>query len=389
MTADDEFILRLGQSRADRMMQSFSMIHDETAFDVTRATGAEGFALYFILNSYTHGRCGVTAFPSNEKLAERIGVSVRTIQRWKQRLVDAAIIRVADCYLSDGTQTSNVIIFNAAYPDVPVGWDDFAPNGFVRHPNQLPVPITLPLSDESMRPKKPRKIWGDKNVMVVKHGVTKLSGYQNGPRQNCHGSQTWGDKTVRVVKHGATKLSSPPLPTSPVVARSEGRFLRSEPNQLEVEEEVVVAVPDRANRTDYVETVKQEIGRRLNRDVLGSDELAMITEMQTAGIALDTILQGIRETATAFRPRYEGDRIKRATYFRDRILELHELSHARAPHSNIHASSPGLRRPPDSRTQSKLASKRRSPPDRATPAAQPGKYDRFYELLAKRKDEDL
>jgi len=380
MATDDEFIIRLGQSRSDRMMQSFSMIHDETAFEVARTTGSEGFTLYFVLNSYTHGRCGVTVFPSNETLAERIGVSVRTIRRWKQRLVDACIIRVAPCYLSDGTQTSNVIIFNAAYPDVPIGWDAFAQNGFVRHPGQLPIPITAPLNDESTRSEKTSRQWADKNVRVVKQTRTKTSRYLDDPGQNRPGTENNRDKIVRDPR---PKLTAPPHPTSPVLARTDERFLQAEPNQVEPKEEEV----DPAHKTDYVERVKQEISRLLNRDVLGTDELAMLTELQTTGIALETVLQGIRETATAFRPRYTGDRIKRATYFRDRILELHDLTHrTSAPRTTRRVSSSNPRRPLDRRTRSEPISNSQPPIDRATPAAQPGKYDRFYELLRERKD---
>ncbi len=41
------------------------------------------------------------------------------------------MIRAVPCFHPNGMQTVDVIILNAAYPEIPDGWDTFAQNGFV------------------------------------------------------------------------------------------------------------------------------------------------------------------------------------------------------------------------------------------------------------------
>ena len=127
-----DFIVKLGQSKAEKLQSEFTMVHNETAYQIIREIGPEAFAMYFTLSSLAFGKTTVMIDPDNQDLQELVGKCERTVQRWKAKLQEANIIRVAPCFNLNGLQVANVIIFNAAYPEVPEGWNTFAPNGFVQ-----------------------------------------------------------------------------------------------------------------------------------------------------------------------------------------------------------------------------------------------------------------
>ena len=130
-----DFIVKLGQSKAERLQSEFTMIHNETAYQIIQQVGPEGFALYYTLSSLAFGKTNVVLngkATENKELQQLLGKSERTIQRWKEKLAEAKLIRVVRCQNPKGMQVSNVIIFNAAWPEIPEGWDDYAPNGFVQ-----------------------------------------------------------------------------------------------------------------------------------------------------------------------------------------------------------------------------------------------------------------
>lgn len=64
----------------------------------------------------------------------------------------------------------------------------------------------------------------------------------------------------------------------------------------------------------------------LRRHILGSDEIKMIQDLVATGVTKDTIIQGIRESFAAYKPRTSRDSINRLTYCQNHILDLHEKS---------------------------------------------------------------
>lgn len=212
----DEFIVRLGESKQDKLNKEFSMLHDETSFEIMRKVGSEGFAMYYTLNSYTRGNSGVMAFPKNDTLARKLNVNERTVRRWKSVLIQENILRVIPCHLDNGTQTSNVILLNAAYPEIPDDWFTYGAEGFVHSKGCLPKPKKSN-SDIIMR------------KIRVKHGRTNLSGYQNMGGQNCPGIKMRADKTAR---ERGTKLSASPSEIADG-ARADGTFFEGEPYVVE------------------------------------------------------------------------------------------------------------------------------------------------------------
>jgi hypothetical protein len=135
----NEFVYKLGESKAEKLRYEFTQVHNEDAYRIIREVGPEGFALYFVLSSIAMGKDTVMLTLNLAEITGTLGISERTLQRWKRRLEDANIIRTVPCYLptsgedktKKGAQVESVILLNASYPDIPEGWQEFAPNGFV------------------------------------------------------------------------------------------------------------------------------------------------------------------------------------------------------------------------------------------------------------------
>ena len=445
-----DFLMKLGQSKEDKLLREFTMIHNDTAFSVIQAVGGDAYSLWFALSTYARGKTGVYAYPKNETLMGQLGTSERSVQRWKQKLADAGIVRVIPCFRANGTQTANVNVLNAEFPTFPVGWDEFAQNGFV-------LIGGIPIPREEL--KKP-----------AIDGVTDLTPYLNNPRKNCHPSNEYPDKT----DGGRVSNPSPsPESTRAGAARGKNHFFSGEPDILEPENikeaayaharegEVISSSPmqtlgdeapttprkprlpkrirvtctytkargesdsfgdlsdarEKGGRDDLWRAVDQgqaspsehdsfgelaptaevRAGGDLNpqdkpspdqpgepqgmaqmenlaisllqRPLLTGDELHMIAELLEQGVPVATMVRGIQESFEAFVPRYTGDRIKRLTYCRDRIVELHEA--ATRPRSS-----------PQKTTRKFERIGRESEPAVA-PHVQPGKYDEMNERLAR------
>ena len=126
--------------------------------------------------------------------------------------------------------------------------------------------------------------------------------------------------------------------------------------------------PDQSSEPEGMAKLEDLAIGLLQRAMLTGDELHMIAELLEQGVPVATMMRGIQESFEAFVPRYTGDRIKRLTYCRDRIIELHEA--ATRPRSS----------PSPQRTTRKFG---RISRESETPLAlvQPGKYDKMNELL--------
>lgn len=370
---NEEFILRLGKSKQDKFYEEFSMLHDETVFEIIRAAGSEAFALYYALNSYTRGKTGVIAFPKNDTLSSLLGANIRSIQRWKQKLKELDIICVVPCYLPDGRQTSSVTLLNAAYPEIPDGWEVYKPGSFIKVYGQLPqfIPATL---------EKSYTMAHDKNVAGMNPplltDLSNLTGQENGPRQICHGQNIGHDISVVAA---ATDMSSSPPPVSPDGTRPAMPFFEAELNVFESyeEEEVRVSQNNPINpQNPIVNSVATDV---LQRD-LHPDEHKLLRDLQLTGIREETIIQGIRDSSFAFKPKYATDRIKSLQYCTGRILELHAVLQSAPTALSVGAGERTASRRPGNQRVTETDTNRR-----VIPAAQPGKYDRFYEIYKARE----
>lgn len=206
---NSEFLFKLGQSKAEKLQEEFTMIHNESAFEIISKIGPDGFALYFSLSTYAYGKTKVMAYPSNEELSRKLSVSDRTIRRWKAKCELGDALRTVPCYLPNGFQTSSVILFNAAYPEKPEGWNTFAANGFVMI-NGSPM-----LREEF------------ENLITT--GRTKVSTLKKNPGQNCPPPKIAPDNINRP---GWTELSAPVGAEIACTISPESTFFEGEEDQV-------------------------------------------------------------------------------------------------------------------------------------------------------------
>lgn len=217
MSMNSEFLFKLGQSKAEKLQEEFTMIHNESAFEIISKIGPDGFALYFALSTYAFGKTNIMTFPKNKTLAKQMNVSERTIQRWKAKCELGGAIRTVYCYLPSGTQTSSVILFNVSYSEIPEGWDTIARNGFVLL-NGTPIPR-------------------EEVESLARIGMTKMSPYSEIPRQKCHPISEYPD---RAVMDRVTDLSSSLGVEIACAARDNGQFFEGEEDQVKEDLSTVV-----------------------------------------------------------------------------------------------------------------------------------------------------
>ena len=367
--------MKLGQSKEDKWLRQFTMIHNTTALAIIQAAGPDAFCLWFLLNTYLRGKTGVFAYPKNGTLAQQLSASERSVQRWKSRLQQVGIVRVIPCFLPGGTQTANVVVINAEYPDVPKEWKTFAQHGFCLV-GGTPIPL-----EQLTKPEI--------------GGVTKVSPHPNGPRQNGRPSQQAADSFVR---GRVTDLSPSSEPANPVSVRDEEGFLAGEPNVLELNKEEEAASnstgepgienercargdgSEMDDRIQRLEVISLEL---LQRSTLGPEERSLLRQLLVDGVQEDVMERGIRESFQLFKPKYEGDRIKRLTYCRDRILELHAHKSRAICSYDKDAQAQTGQRNTQKRTDAHTTGRDRAQ-SKGTPFVQSGKYDRFRELYRQR-----
>ena len=126
----DGFLVKLGESKAEKSEKGFTKIHNDTFFELAKVLEPGPCLLYLAISTYAYGN-NVVTFPKLETLAERLGVSRDTVKRWKAKLVEKKVIRAIPCYGLDGMRSVDVMVINSSYPEVPEEWDTFAPHGFV------------------------------------------------------------------------------------------------------------------------------------------------------------------------------------------------------------------------------------------------------------------
>lgn len=370
MRDEADFIVRLGLTKQDKCTYEFSIIHDETAFQIMREVGTDAFALYFALNSYTRGKTGVMAYPKNETLSGKLKVSERTIRRWKQQLDQAGIIRVVNCFLPSGAQTANVILLNASYPKIPEGWESYAQDGFTLSPGHAPVLR----GEKGQEAKHRRRV---KNVRGPEMTWTKVTGDHHKGGQNAHhegdGAVTndLGPRTDVAISLGGTSL---------VVARDRSPFFERELNAVEPNKKEEETALESAEFRQWVQQIGQVALPLLGRQEFGADEFKLLADLRASEISVETVRKGVQDSFRLFSPKYAQDRIKRLTYCRDRILELH----SQVMHRGTSLFGPSMATQQGRHKAHQVTYKTEQRP--GIPAVQPGKYDKFFEAYARREE---
>ncbi len=137
-------------------------------------------------------------------------------------------------------------------------------------------------------------------------------------------------QSVAIIKLNKTKEQN----ALAVDARMHEPFSRSS-------DESVVPIPDSLTRqvpilSEHLRTtIEDDFLSLMQRAMLTPDESKMLMDFVALGIPDETILQGIRNGFNRYKPVREGDRIKRLTYCRTHVLDLHEV-HTYKPEVNSH-----------------------------------------------------
>lgn len=208
----DGFLYKLGEFKAERSEKGFTKIHNDTYLEISKRLGAEACHFYTVLSTYAYGS-SVTVFPKLEVLADKLGISRSTIKRWKKQLVDENVIRAIPCYQLNGMRSVDVILFNAAYPDIPEDWDTFAPDGFVMV-NGRPV-----LMEE----------WNQLKEIAVTTVGSKMNPPPNSQVQKrTMPNDAWSNIDLTV----GSKMNLPPSVVSPIPAKDEETKIDGEEEKI-------------------------------------------------------------------------------------------------------------------------------------------------------------
>lgn len=132
----------------------------------------------------------------------------------------------------------------------------------------------------------------------------------------------------------------------------------------------------------HLQVIESQLPSQLNRSHLLPDETLMFANMLTLGIPFSVIQTGIEETFRRFKPKFEHDQIHSLKYAENVILEIYTLR--QAPQKQYDSVSDKPRKLEQKRTNysgsSTKQKQQKQPQERVVPAAQPGKYERFYQV---------
>lgn len=126
-----ELMMRLGQSKAEKMANNFLTIEKGQMMDIIRRCGGDAFALWCYIEGKCYGKTKVFSFPALDTIAKEFKKDKKTIKRWFKVLEAEGAMKVVPCFEPSGKQMSNVFIVNAEFPEVPAGWDELYPEGVV------------------------------------------------------------------------------------------------------------------------------------------------------------------------------------------------------------------------------------------------------------------
>lgn len=229
-----ELMHRVGKSKMDKLEEQFTRTHKETALQIIRELGTEAFTLWWYIEGKCYGREKIHAYPSKKLMAKELGKNERTIRRWEEKLEKAGALRRVPAYLPSGYRTTNLVLINAAFPEIPDGWDDMFPFG-----------ITIDGYNIKER-QNPDEIAPDKCVHTEISGENAPSftteeieeSQKNSPGQICPHQEIAPDKCDR---HSRTDMSASKNDEIPCGSKDEGAFLgggiRKEKEEKKEEEE--------------------------------------------------------------------------------------------------------------------------------------------------------
>lgn len=213
-TVDNEnfeqtFIARLGRSKMEKLQDLFTMTDKETGMSVFRTVGGSAFFMWWYIEGRCYGKQKVVTFPKMETLVKEIGKSETTIRGWLRKLEKAGAIKRVPVYLKEtGAQTSNLILVNAEFPNIPEGWNDVYKYGAIKDGRRF-------------YPKNPdndarQKIAGDLNQELIESDEPETASDE--PGKKLPGSNKGTAKNDRPPRQ---KNAAPPNSKNPVITRDQ------------------------------------------------------------------------------------------------------------------------------------------------------------------------
>lgn len=121
----DITMMKLGKSKMEKLQEGFVMTHKETGKEIIKNHGIDAFTMWWYIESLCFGKDKVFAFPKKETIAIDLGVSEPTVQRWIRKLEKIKAVKRVSVYNMRGSQSSNLLILNASFPEIPDNWDSF------------------------------------------------------------------------------------------------------------------------------------------------------------------------------------------------------------------------------------------------------------------------
>ncbi len=219
-----DLMKQLGETKAEKLLNGFVMTDKNTGKEIISRYGADAFTMWWYVTSLCFGKDTVVAFPKKETIAEDLGISVSTVQRWIRKLEKIKAIKRVPIFNQHGSQTSNLLITNTSFPEIPDGWDELYQFGAykIRHKEYIP------LKSSEDRP------WSIMNTLVkqLKESQEEQEPQENSPGQICTGHKY---TLIKSEQGGWSNLNRGGKPSNPSIPRDEGPFSEGEEEEVEKE----------------------------------------------------------------------------------------------------------------------------------------------------------
>lgn len=218
-----DLMTQLGETKAEKLLKGFVMTDKNTGKEVISKYGADAFAMWWYVTSLCFGKDKVVAFPKKETIAEDLGISISTVQRWIRKLEKIKAIKRVPIFNQHGSQTSNLLITNTSFPEIPDGWDELYQFGAYKIRHQEYVPL------ESAEDKP----WSIMNTLVkqLKEKQEEQETQENSPSQICTGHK---EALIKSAQGGWSNLNRGGEGTNPSVPKDEGMFFEGEEEEVEL-----------------------------------------------------------------------------------------------------------------------------------------------------------
>lgn len=218
-----DLMIQLGETKAEKLMNGFVMTDKNTGKEIISKYGADAFAMWWYVTSLCFGKDKVVAFPKKETIAEDLGISLSTVQRWIRKLEKIKAIKRVPIFNQHGSQTSNLLITNTSFPEIPDGWDELYQFGAykIRHKEYIPLKSTED------------KPWSIMNTLVkqIKENQEGNESQENSPGQICTGNKK---AVVNPEQGGWSNLHRGGEPVNPIASRDRTPFFEGEEEEVEL-----------------------------------------------------------------------------------------------------------------------------------------------------------